>query len=87
MLPIRLKDDDVQRWVELHGEATDMGVYFECRCSALKNGKCKIYDDRPDVCRKFEVGSPGCLSAIRRRRPFKALQIIALITGSDEPQS
>ena len=83
MLPIRLKDEDVQRWIELHGEGTDVGVYFECKCSALKNGKCSIYEDRPKVCVNFPVGSPGCLSSIKRRRPFKEDKIRRLIEDTD----
>jgi len=71
MLPIRLKDEDIQRWIVLHGEDTDQGVYFECKCKALKNGKCSIYADRPMVCRNFQVGSPNCLLAIERRRPYR----------------
>lgn len=30
------------------------------KCIALKNGKCSIYDKRPQVCRMFEVGSSCC---------------------------
>ncbi|PZR93494.1 MAG: hypothetical protein DI537_10260 [Stutzerimonas stutzeri] len=38
------------------------------RCVALtgvigKSVSCSIYSDRPAVCRQFEAGSPGCLSA------------------------
>lgn len=32
------------------------------RCIALKNGKCSIYDKRPEVCRAFEVGNPCCVN-------------------------
>ena len=30
------------------------------KCIALKNGKCSIYDKRPQVCRTFKVGCPCC---------------------------
>ena len=30
-------------------------------CIALKDGKCNIYDKRPQVCRQFEVGCQCCL--------------------------
>lgn len=30
-------------------------------CIAFKNGKCSIYDKRPQVCRDFKVGSKCCL--------------------------
>jgi len=44
----------------------------ESRCFALK-GKpgrctCKVYDDRPRVCREFEPGSDACL---RARKQFR----------------
>ncbi|MGB0259558.1 MAG: hypothetical protein ACPGES_12975 [Coraliomargarita sp.] len=28
---------------------------------------CKIYEDRPSVCRKFEPGSEQCIEARRRQ--------------------
>jgi len=30
------------------------------KCIALKNGKCSIYDKRPQVCRAFKVDSACC---------------------------
>ena len=30
------------------------------RCIALKDGKCSIYENRPRVCRAFQVGCPCC---------------------------
>jgi len=30
------------------------------RCIALKDGKCTIYEKRPQVCRLFEVGNRCC---------------------------
>lgn len=43
------------------------------RCVALEgiigeNASCSIYASRPEVCRKFKVGSPGCLTARERMR-------------------
>jgi Fe-S-cluster containining protein len=30
------------------------------RCIALKNGKCSIYEKRPQICREFKVGCSCC---------------------------
>ena len=31
-------------------------------CIALKNGKCSIYEKRPQVCRDFKVGCRRCIN-------------------------
>jgi Fe-S-cluster containining protein len=31
-------------------------------CIALRDGRCSIYEDRPKVCRDFEVGGAECQS-------------------------
>lgn len=41
-----------------------------CACSALRGSimsrvSCRIYEERPDVCREFEPGSKRCLDAMR----------------------
>jgi len=82
VLPVKVQDPDIQRWIEYHGQPTDRGIYFECKCSKLKDGKCSIYEDRPKVCRVFEVGSAGCLTAIKRRRPEQETEIRRLIEDS-----
>ena len=83
ILPVKFRDSDIQKWFALHGTQTDVGVYMECKCSALKRGKCSLYESRPNVCKDFPVGSPGCISAIKRRRPFKEEQIRRLIEDTD----
>ena len=30
-------------------------------CIALKDGKCSIYEKRPQICKDFKVGSPCCI--------------------------
>ncbi len=35
----------------------------DTQCPYLKDSKCSIYDNRPDVCRKFVVGSIDCKEA------------------------
>ena len=44
-----------------------------CVCSALRGSvfkavSCGIYEERPDVCRTFEVGSNRCLDARREAK-------------------
>jgi len=40
---------------------------FQDACAFLKDDKlCRIYESRPNVCRKFEPGSGQCIEARRR---------------------
>jgi len=34
-------------------------------CPMLKNGKCDIYETRPQACRDFKVGSEKCLLVMK----------------------
>ena len=52
-VPLSDMNNDQSRCVALHGN-----VGTECRC--------KIYTQRPDVCRGFSVGSEDCRSARRQ---------------------
>lgn len=52
------KEEDVRRWIELHGiRLKEMNgglfAYIPMPCSALKDGRCSIYEERPDVCRSW----------------------------------
>lgn len=73
-------DEDKERWILLHGKKSFNGnVEFECRCKHLGNrGECKIYDTRPDICRRFPVGSPACLHAVNTRRPLETANKVKL---------
>ena len=42
---------------------TDTCVALE---GPLTNCRCTIYEQRPDLCRQFEAGSPDCLAARAR---------------------
>lgn len=64
------------RWLEFHGKPTSIGVEFGNPCKHLCNGKCSIYNDRPDVCQVFEVGSKACEHCVRTRRPEQAEEIL-----------
>lgn len=52
--------------IVVHNESL---IHFECKCTKLTgNGKCSIYETRPDICKALEAGSDECLSVVRRRR-------------------
>ncbi len=83
-LDLRSENADVQRWLDLHGQRVVGGLNLACACSALREGRCTIYDDRPRVCRDYAVGSAACLAAIARRRPEPARAVIlARLEGPD----
>jgi Fe-S-cluster containining protein len=47
---------------EFKGEFQDrvMITDKDNKCIALKDGMCTIYEDRPDICKRFEFGSECC---------------------------
>lgn len=60
---------DVRRWVLLHGKTSAGFVEFTCWCRELTDeGLCRIYDERPAVCRDARPGAADCLEAVRARR-------------------
>jgi len=50
---------DYFRWIDLHEKAKIVkikGLYYlrlELKCTKLKNNKCSIYKNRPQLCRDF----------------------------------
>ncbi len=65
-----MPDEDKLRWFVLHGRPLASGyVRMDCACTALTGeGRCGIYEDRPQMCHDYERGGEWCLEAIRRRR-------------------
>lgn len=59
--------EDQARWAAMRGEVKGEHWVLPVRCVALNNftGKCTIYEDRPDVCREFEMGGTLCKAAIK----------------------
>lgn len=53
----QLFDADHYRWAELHGvtivEDDGFWVEFPIKCKKLKNNRCTIYEDRPEMCKEF----------------------------------
>ena len=73
----RLGDDRVRHLTVL----TRHGRGYVARSMKMEGGRCvafrdrlpdggcgcSIYENRPDICREFEAGTPDCLAARRRR--------------------
>lgn len=54
-------DDSLVWEIEGRGHDRAMQTNEDGYCIALKNGKCSIYDKRPEVCKLFKVGSACCI--------------------------
>ncbi len=56
---------DIIRWVNLHKGAKVIkeGKYwtyrFYLKCSKLKNNRCSIYKQRPDLCKEYKCWEAG----------------------------
>lgn len=80
VLPVVLEEApvDIRQSMLMRGARRELGgVRIDSRCRFLsRKGLCSIHESRPDVCRKFEVGSPACRAAIIANRRI-ADQILA----------
>ena len=56
------------QWVELHGEIFKDGLRLACPCKNLINGARSDYENRPDVCNDYIVGSINCREAVKLLR-------------------
>ena len=71
IMPDNGSRDDASRWFALHGSSKVLAGYlvFECRCTRLSvDGRCSIYDTRPDICRRYMRGGIDCVETVQRRR-------------------
>jgi len=83
-LPVK-EDELVYDWLKLRGEERLHGISIKCKCSKLSNGRCTIYNERPEICRTYEVGSSSCLDAIERHHNRQTRRrIIEAIAESEE---
>ncbi len=75
-------DSDNVRWFVLHGTPTpDSHILLKLPCTMLTHeGRCAIYDDRPQMCRDYERGGWWCMDAIRRHRTPE--QVVAIRAGA-----
>lgn len=60
---------DQERWARLHGIVIEPDGWAIPRpCNALTlDGKCGIYESRPEVCREFAAGGGMCVAARKRK--------------------
>lgn len=75
--------DDALRWLIYHGDLQPNGdLRFNISCQHhLPSGRCAVYDERPDVCRRYQPGSPACRDVFQRRRT--AAQAAAILRQLD----
>lgn len=75
--------EDERRWFAFHGDEEQDGIWLDTPCEKLDDeGRCSIYEDRPQVCRDFEVGGVRCrLAIIRQRGPD---QLVPILSGLHE---
>lgn len=68
--------NDVGAWLRLHGKDIGQGkIELATPCSKLCGGKCSVWENRPEVCRVYEVGGVDCRATVLRRRFPQALEI------------
>jgi Fe-S-cluster containining protein len=72
---------DEKRWMALHGYDKTKRAEFKIVCSALKEGRCSIYDTRPWVCKAFPVGGKECLYVVKLWNPEKYDAVVESISG------
>lgn len=68
-------------WVKLHGSLEGDRVRFNQPCSKLCDGKCTIYETRPEACKAYPVGSESCLRAVKLFAPEREQEIREAING------
>lgn len=65
----KLGDADSIRWTMLHGVDAGKRVLLNCVCNELTTeGRCGIYENRPEICRTYPAGGKDCLDTVRLLR-------------------
>ena len=54
---------DELRWLKMRGKVRDNQWRLPAVCKHLDDNKCRIYGDRPAVCREYEAGGECCQKA------------------------
>lgn len=79
-LRIQTESSDFLRWIRLRSTPVHRGdqveYNFTVPCSALQQGRCAVYDTRPDMCRDFVPGSEDCVGTVRDRRSLEDVAAI-----------
>lgn len=85
LVPNQPADDDTGRWLSLRVVGPNDGprLALRCRCSELTDdGRCGIYDTRPEICKRYEAGGAECLETVRLTRTPAEYE---RIRDSDDP--
>ena len=71
VLPVELglMSNQDRRFFRLRGDFEPGGLRVDAACRQLVDGRCGVYETRPEACRTYEVGSSACRAAVRARRP------------------
>lgn len=65
----------------LRGTQEADGFRLDAACRHLsRKGLCRIHDDKPQLCREYEVGSAACRAAVASQRPMIADRIYRLMS-------
>ena len=72
-------DTWTDEWMATRGEVRGSMVYVAARCKHLVDGRCSIYEDRPQVCRNYARGCDSCRETVARLRPAQAAEILGAL--------
>ena len=55
ILPLAFEpNEDIKHWIEFHNiEVKGKMIRIKNKCEKLVNGKCSIYENRPENCKNF----------------------------------
>ncbi len=80
-----MPDDHVPEWLidrDVHGmETLAKGEDGWCAAVDPNTSRCTIYEQRPAICRKYTMGSPGCRDERERWFGVKAFPTPAVLIG------
>lgn len=85
-LDLSTTNNDFLRFIELRSmpqkkEDGTVARNFNIPCMALKEGRCAIYESRPQMCKDFEPGGMLCITTVTARR--SAAEAIEILAGSN----
>ena len=72
-LEIPRMSTDERRWAKMRGVLSKGGSIFRIHspCKHLIGGKCGIYENRPNVCKQYEVGGKMCKAAKKAAKEIR----------------
>lgn len=82
-----LPHGDFGVWLRYHGEPIGKErVELPSPCRMLVEGKCSVWESRPEHCRCYEVGGEACRATVRRRRPGQWQEIFRAMEPKKEAE-